>query len=67
MVLDGLIQDVKFEPHPHPITDLMHFLKCMMDWVRPAVHATLDTMKGLSFWILFQMRYAPPPLARSRI
>ena len=31
MALDGLIQDVKLEPHPHPITDLMHFLKCMMD------------------------------------
>ena len=57
MALDGLIQDVKMEPHPHPVTNLMHFLKDMMDWLRPTVHAALDKMKGLSFWISFQLRY----------
>ena len=38
----------------------MHFLKYMMDWVRPVVHATLDKMKGLSFWISVQVRYTHP-------
>ena len=51
---------MKIEPHPHPITDLVHFLKDMMDWVRPVVHATLDKMKGLSFWISVQVRYTHP-------
>ena len=60
MALDGLIQDVKLEPHGHPITDLMHFLKNMIDWVRPVVHAALDKMKGLSFWISAQVRYTHP-------
>ena len=58
MALDGLIQDVKMEPHP--VTDLMHFLKYMMDWVRPAVHAAIDKMKGLSFWISVHVRYTHP-------
>ena len=38
----------------------MHFLKYMMDWVRPVVHATLDKMKGLSFWISVCVRYTHP-------
>ena len=31
-----------------------------MDWVRPAVHAALDKMKGLSFWISVHVRYTHP-------
>ena len=57
MALDGLIQDVKMEPRPHPLTDLMHFLTYMMDWVRPTVHAALEKLKGLSFWISIEVRY----------
>ena len=60
MALDGLIQDVKMEPHPHPVTDLMHFLKYPMDWLPPANHAALDKMKGLSFWISVQVRKTHP-------
>ena len=60
MALDGLIQDVKLEPQTHAITDLMHFLKCMMDWGRPALHAALDKRKGRSFWISGQVRYSHP-------
>ena len=60
MALDGLIQDVKLEPHTHPITYIIHFLRYMMDSVLPIVHATLDKMKGLSFWISMQVRYTHP-------
>ena len=60
MALAGLVQDVNLEPHPHPVTDLMHFLKYMMDCVRPVGHAALDKMKGLSFWISLQVRYNHP-------
>ena len=56
MALDGLIQDVKMEPHPPPVTDLMHFLKYMMDWVLPVMHAALDKMNGLSLWISVHVR-----------
>ena len=38
----------------------MHFLKCRMDWVRTALQAALDKMKGLSFWISVQVRYTHP-------
>ena len=38
----------------------MHFLKYMMDWVRPVVHTTLDKMKRLSFWISVNVRYTHP-------
>ena len=38
----------------------MHFLKEMMDLVRPAVHGALDKMKGLSFRISVQVRYTHP-------
>ena len=31
-----------------------------MDWVGPAVHAALDKLKGLSFWISVQVRYTHP-------
>ena len=60
MALDGLVLDVKLEPHPHPVTDLMLFLKYMMEWVRPFVHAVLDKRKGLSFLISVQVRYTDP-------
>ena len=44
----------------HPVTGLMQFLKYMMDWVRQVVHAALDKMKGLSFWISGHVRYSHP-------
>ena len=45
---------------PIRVTELMHFLKYMMDWVRPVGHAALDKMKWLSFWISVQVRYTHP-------
>ena len=45
---------------PHPVTDLMHFLTYMMDWVPPVVHATLHKMYGLGLWISVQFRYIHP-------
>ena len=60
MTFDGLIQDVKLEPHLHPITDLMHLLKNLMDCVRPVLHAALEAMKSLSLWISVQVRYSDP-------
>ena len=58
MWLDPLFQEVKLKPHP--VIDLALFLKYMVDWVRPAVHAAVDAMKGLSFWISVLVRYTHP-------
>ena len=57
MAIDGLVQDLKLQPKRHPVTDFIHFLKSMVDWVRPVVHAALDKMKGLRFWIWVHVRY----------
>ena len=60
MALDGLMEVVKLEPHPHPVTDLMHFLEEMMDWLRQIVQAILDKAKGLTIWISVQVRSTQP-------
>ena len=66
MALDGVSKDVKMEPQPHPLTVVMHILKYMMEWLRPAVHAALDKMRGLSF-LIYSTCDTPTPLAGSRI
>ena len=55
--LAHLFQDVNLEPHHDPVTDLMDFLKYMVDWIRPAVHAALDAMKRVGFSITLLFRY----------
>ena len=60
MAFEGLIHDVKLDPHTHPITVLMHCIKYMMDWVRPVGQPALDGMKGFGFWISVHFRYTQP-------
>ena len=60
MAFEDHIQDVNMEQLSHPVTELMHFLRDMRDWVCPALHAALDKMKGISLWISVEVRYSQP-------
>ena len=52
--------DALYEVIPHYIDDLSHFLRAMVDKVRPMLHASLAAKKGVIFWVAVQVAYSHP-------
>ena len=58
--LQGLVQDVGYEPVHRPQKHLVRFIESAIAKVRPDLKAALKIVKGLSFWISVQVQYLHP-------
>ena len=58
--LDGLIQDVKYEPVRHPQKNLVEFMGAVRSTITPLLQQALEAQKGVTFWVSLQVKYAHP-------
>ena len=52
--------DALYEVLPSYIDDLSHFLLAIVDKVRPMLHTSLVSKKGVRFWVAVQVDYSHP-------
>ena len=53
-------QDALYEVLPHYIDDLSHFLLATVEKLRPMLHTSLASKKGVRFWVAVQVEYSHP-------
>ena len=58
--LEGLVQDIKFEPIHHPQRDLVRFLAAIRATINPLLEEALRINKGVTFWVAVQVKYGHP-------
>ena len=60
MAFGGLVQDVTYDPKPHPQKDLAVFLAAIMSKIKPILEQAINDKKGVAFWISVQVKYSDP-------
>ena len=58
--LEGLVQDVGYEPVHRPQQNLTQFIDAIFVKVRPYLDAALNKVKGITFWVSVHVRYLNP-------